>query len=387
MPFPKILCASFVMCFLAIGLNAQQAEPQQGGGGGQPNQTPQPAPQPTPQPRQPGNPTPQPTFPTEGSIAIRGRIIADTHNSFPQIEVRLETDGGPPVGFAYTDSSGEFYFQRTGLRLDSNLYVTVKMDGYKPYRERVEGIFDTNNFQSSVTIFLEREDVITVPKNGAAVVDLKQLRAKIPGKAVDEYEKALKESLKGNRGKAMEGIQRAIKMAPDFYEAQHSLGVQYFQMEKYDDAETALLRARDLSPKAPEVLMNLGSLYYRQGEGQSDAGHADEAASIFQKAVDVLEESIKRNPLSPAAHSYLGAALYKLASYERSESMLNRALEIDENQSDARLMLVNVYTRQARYDEALQSVNIFLTKNPKAPQRPALENIKAKIEKVLAEAK
>jgi len=216
---------------------------------------------------------------------------------------------------------------------------------------------------------------------------LKQLRTKIPGKAVDEYEKALKESAKGNRDKAIEGFQRAIKLAPDFYEAQHSLGVQFFQMEKYDDAETALLKARNLSPKAPEVLINLGSLYYRQGEAQSDAGHPSEAEEIFQKAVNVLEESIRNSPLSASAHSYLGAALYKLAAYERSESALKRALELDQNYSDARLMLINVYARQARYGEALESVNIFLAKNPKAPQRPALESIKAKLEKALAEAK
>src|SRR5204863_9908850 len=133
----------------------------------------------------------------------------------------------------------------------------------------IEGIFDSTNFQGSVTIFLERENVTVASKNGAAVVDLKQLRTKIPGKAVDEYEKALKESSKGNRAKAVEGLQRAIKLAPDFYEAQHSLGVQYLALQQYDDAETAFTRARDLSPKAAEPLVNLGMLEYQRGEAQA----------------------------------------------------------------------------------------------------------------------
>src|SRR6185436_17470676 len=111
------------------------------------------------------------------------------------------------------------------------------------------------------------------------VVDLKQLRAKIPGKAVDEYEKALKESSKGNRGKAVEGLQRAIKLAPEFYEAQHTLGIQYLALQKYEDAETAILRARDLSPKTAEPLINLGTLYYQRDETQNDAGHSEEAAA------------------------------------------------------------------------------------------------------------
>ena len=261
----------------------------------------------------------------------------------------------------------------------------MNIEGFKPYRERVYGGLGTGTFDGFVTIFLERESTVSVAaKGGASVVDLKQLRARIPGKAVDEYERALKESSKGNRAKAVEGLQRAIKLAPDFYEAQNTLGIQYLALQRYDDAESTLLRARDLSPKAAEPLINLGTLYYQRGETQSDAGRSEEAAATFQKAADVLEESIRRNPLSASAHSYFGAALYKLGSYDRAETVLNQALELDAEQHNARLMLVNVYTKSSRYSEALEQTNIFLAKNPKAPQRPALEKIKEQIEKALA---
>jgi tetratricopeptide (TPR) repeat protein len=327
----------------------------------------------------------QPSTINQNRLAIRGRIIAGPYNLDSAItEVRFETDGGQPVGFAYANSSGEFNFQQTGVNLDQNLYVVVNIDGFKPYRERVFGAFGMSGFDGFLTIFLERETKVAVPgKGGPAVVDLKQLRARIPGKAVDEYEKAMKESSKGNRGKAVEGLQRAIKLAPDFYEALNTLGVQYLALQKYDDAETAFLRARDLSPKASDPLTNLGSLYYQRAETQSDGGQADEASANFEKAADALEESIRRNPLFAPAHSYLGAALYKLGSYDEAETTLKRALDLDENQHNARLMLINVYTRSSRYKDALEQANIFLSKNPKAPQRPALENIKQQIEKVL----
>jgi tetratricopeptide (TPR) repeat protein len=299
-------------------------------------------------------------------------------------EVRFETDGRIPVGFAYADSSGEFRFTQNGIANDQNLYVVVNIEGFKPYRERIFGGFGLS-YDNFVTIFLERENESNGTANsGAAIVDLKQLRARIPGKAVDEYEKAMKESSKGNRSKAVEGLQRAIKLAPDFYEALNTLGAQYLALEKFDDAETVLLRARDLSPKASEPLINLGTLYYQRAEGHGDAGRSDQAVQTFEKAADVLEESIRRNPLSAPAHGYFGAALYKLGEYEDAESALNRALELDQNQHNARLMLINVYTRSARYENALEQTNIFLTKNPKSPQRPALENIKQQIEKAMA---
>lgn len=325
-------------------------------------------------------------MPSQEEVNIRGRIITGVHFSDTSIiEVRFETDGGQPIGFAYASSGGDFSFRKGGVSLDQSLFVVVNMEGFKPYRERLFGSFGRGGFDGFVNIFLEREtEVSKSGKGGAAVVDLKQLRAKIPGKAVDEYEKALKESSKGNRAKAVEGLQRAIKLAPDFYEAQHSLGIQYIALQKYEDAEGALLKARDLSPKNAEPLINLGTLYYQRGEEQNDAGHSDQAAATFQKATEFLEESIRRNPGTASGHGYLGAALYKLASYERAESTLKRALELDEDLDNARLMLVNVYTKSARFPEALEQINIFLKKNPKGPQSVALGSIKQQIEKALA---
>jgi tetratricopeptide (TPR) repeat protein len=370
--FRTIFAVCLVIVCATCLVHAQGGQAPQGG------QTPQ-TPQPTPQPPRPNvTPTPAPNQ----SLRIHGRIIAGPHGLDSAItEVRFETDGGQPVGFAFADSNGEFTFERNGMVPDQNVYAVVKVDGFKPYRERLFFSDFRGSFETSLTIFLEREPTVTVSGKDGTVVDLKQLRAKIPGKAVDEYENALKESSKGNRVKAAEGLERALKLAPDFYEAQHSLGIQYIGLEKYDQAEAALLRARDLSPKAAEPLINLGTLYYQIGESHSDAGRAEEAATTFKKAEDVLEESIRRNPLSSSAHFYLGATRYKMGSYEEAETSLKRALELNADEQNARLMLVNVYTKSARYNEALEQTNIFLAKNPKSPQRAALEAIKEKIEK------
>ena len=210
---------------------------------------------------------------------------------------------------------------------------------------------------------------------------LKQLQAKIPGKAVDEYKKALRESTAGNYGKAVERLERAVKLVGDYFEAQNNLGAQYLRLQRYREAEVAFERARDLNPGAAEPLVNLGTLYYQQGEIQADAGKAEEATDHFGKAVGFLEDAIRQNPLSASAHNTLGAALYKTASYERSESVLLRALELDSNLSEVQLMLVNVYAKQNRFDKALEQANLYLQKNPKGPQRPALEKIKEQLEK------
>src|SRR4051812_15404415 len=90
------------MGYALIGPAPARAQQGQAPQGGQ-TPAPQPQPQPTPQPRPPtNNPSPQPTAPTNQVeiINIRGRIITGAHAGMNTTEVRFETEGGQPIGFA-----------------------------------------------------------------------------------------------------------------------------------------------------------------------------------------------------------------------------------------------------------------------------------------------
>jgi tetratricopeptide (TPR) repeat protein len=347
---------------------------------GEQNPTP-PPPQPSPGPRPPTRVPDRPPANLETRITISGRLIANGRLPEQTIEVRLEGQTSERVGFAYTDGAGEFTFRGVSISPDQIYYLVANVEGFKPIRERLDYGRDLM-FSPRLTIFLE--SLVTVSSDaGGGVVGLKQLLAKIPDKAVDEYKKALKDSSAGNYKKAVERLELAVKLAPDFYEAQNNLGAQYLRSERFGEAEKAFQHARDLNPQAAEPHLNLGTLHYQQGELQGSAGKSEDAAANFAKAVTFLEEAIRRNPALGPAHQYLGAALYKTGSLERAESSLRRALEIDIKLSEAELILVNVYTRQNRFDEALQQIKSYLERNPKAPQRAPLERIKEQIEKVL----
>jgi Tfp pilus assembly protein PilF len=87
--------------------------------------------------------------------------------------------------------------------------------------------------------------------------------------------------------------------------------------------------------------------------------------------------------LSSAAYSNLGAAQYKIGEYDRARVSLSRALEIDDKEDNARLVLINVYAKSAHYDDALEEIGRFLARNPNAPQRASLESIQNQIQKLL----
>jgi Flp pilus assembly protein TadD len=327
--------------------------------------------------------TPTATTPNQTpTINIHGHVITGAHSGPSILEVRFETDGRQLIGFAYANTSGEFVFQKSEITVVSSLYVVVNLEGYAPYRERVinsgprPGAFD-----ATLSIFLEPEKTLDAVQSGdVPVVDANQSRTKVPAKAVDEYEKAMKDAAKGNPEKAVEGLQRAIRIAPDFYEALQSLGIQYIALQKFQEAEAALVRARNLSPNSGAPLINLGALYFKEGQLQSDAGHPDEAGALYAKAVDILNEAVRRSPASSTAYSNLGAALYKVGDYERARINLSRALEIDDHENGARLVLINVYVKAARYTVALVDVGRFLAMNPNAPERASLESIQNQIQ-------
>jgi tetratricopeptide (TPR) repeat protein len=329
--------------------------------------------------------TPAATTPNRTqTIDIHGHVITGTHSGPSILEVRFETDGSQIIGFAYANTSGEFFFQKSGITVVSSVYVVVNLEGYAPYRERVinsgpgPGAFD-----ATLSIFLEPAKTFDEAQGGnAPVVDANPPRTKIPGKAIDEYEKAMKEAANGNPAKAVEGLQRAVKIAPDFYDAQQSLGIQYTALQRFQEAEDALVRARNLSPNSGSPLINLGALYFKRGQVQSDAGHSEEAAALYSKAVGFLNEAVRKFP-SSAAYSNLGAALYKIGEYERARISLNRALEIDDNEDSASLVLINVYVKLARYDDALEEIGRYLARNPNSPQRASLESIQTQIQKLL----
>jgi tetratricopeptide (TPR) repeat protein len=312
-------------------------------------------------------------------MKIGGKLLANARLPQP-LAVRLEGQSSEQVAYAYVGEGGEFEFP--GLILDPNqlYYLIVNVDGFKPVHQTLN-IGRETVFAPRIMIFLEPEAADSGGNaRGGSVINVKRPAPKIPTKAIDEYNKARKESADGNYSKAAERLERALQLAPDYYEAQNSLGVQYLRTQRYRDAENAFERARNLNPEAGEPLMNLGSLYYQEGQTQS---RGEEAAATFQKAVGFLQEAIRKNPLSATAHQYLGAALYKTNSYEEAEPVLRRALELDSGLTEAEFVLLNVYTRQSRYTEALQQIDSFLKRNPKSAQRGPLENVRQQIETAL----
>jgi tetratricopeptide (TPR) repeat protein len=302
--------------------------------------------------------------------------------------VSLQRETGQIVHQTFTSSRGTFFLDGVSLFSVSNnnpYYLVINEDGYKPYRRRLQQL-DFRGGGSIVTVYLEPESpAVTAGRGGdgeVLTVDLRQLQAEIPGAALREYDASLEASESGNHDRAVLHLERAVDIAPDFYDAWIDLGGQYDHLGRYDDARYAYLEASEVNPAGALALLNLGALDYRQGEREQQE---DDARSFgtFSLAREWLEHAVELNPVSAEARFFLGATLYRLDSYAAAEDALQRALALDENHAQARFMLINVYTRQQRYGAALEHAVVFLRDNPDAPEREVIERVRTQLEEAL----
>ena len=243
--------------------------------------------------------------------------------------------------------------------------VVVTADGYEPVRWPV-ALGDMTRLVNASVMLKEKEKFGDVPSAD-----------KFPKKAVQDYEKAVDESRKGNTDRALKLLVSVIELAPDYYSAHNTLGTVYQKLNRYRDAEKEYKRAGELSPKSDEPLLNLGALYIQEADARASESPAD-AGKLVGQAREFLEQALKIKR-SAMAYYLLGTAQYRTSAFEQSEMNLNQALEIEPRMPAARLMLANLNMRQQKWAAALSHLDAYLTENPKAADRAQIQETRARV--------
>ena len=334
---------------------------------------------------------------------LSGQVFVDGRPIQQIVEVRLEAHNSSLIATAHTFGSSRFEFRGIALStIDESYYLTVKNPEFKELRHELyrQDFFSdsaspsTYHFGALIILNLER---IPSDKNaankrlaGSKTIDARQLKTVIPDEAQREYKMALENFATGDASVSIAHLEKAIALAPQYYDALNKLGSEYIKAGQYRKAENVLNRAQAINPNDPLPLINLGTLCFEESnriESATDGDPASRAAAVeasYRKAVEFFDKALLLNPLDPRTNFSLGTALYKAGSYERAESILTHALTLDDKMHDARLTLVNLYTRQKRHKDALKQLLTYLEANPGSPQRKQLEIIKAQIENALS---
>jgi tetratricopeptide (TPR) repeat protein len=340
------------------------------------------------------------SYSPKASAFISGKILADgspVRLVNQEIEVRLEKLDASLAGLGYTRGSYDFTIVSDTFDPNENYFLVIHNPEYKELRYPLDAssfsrrALEGDNFYKYNQIILL--DLVSVNPKGNTIVSRningQAIPSSIPETAVKEYSEAVEQIKQNNNAAAIAHLEKAVELAPNYFEFVNRLGVAYLKAGKYEQAEEMLVRASTLNPKDASSRINLGIIFVNQGEKQIASASSDPLIDLdlddqkiipgepsFRKAVVVLEEASKLDLSSTKINFYLGMADYYLGEYTKAEPLLQNALLLDRQMQDAQLTLINLYKQQKRYDAALQQIETYLATNPNTPQREQLEKIK-----------
>ncbi len=231
-------------------------------------------------------------------------------------------------------------------------------------------------------------------------------------------EKAVRDYLAGNRVAALDGLRRALALAPTDAEILNNLGSLLREERQVEEAIVCHHRALRLRPDFPEAHSNLGNALRDYGRLDEAAlcfeaalrlrpgfpaalvnygnvlrtlGRTDEALDCYRRAIAVAptlaeahnnlgtalkglgrwaeaaaayRAALGLDPQSAIAHYNLANVLKELGDGRQAESLLLRALELDPALPEAHLNLGNLRKDQGRLTEAMASYSRAVAARP-----------------------
>ncbi|HKQ06060.1 MAG TPA: tetratricopeptide repeat protein [Blastocatellia bacterium] len=359
--------------------------------------------------------------------------------SLPTHEIRftLESDAGRVETF-FSDSKGKFLLSRVlGMKSDAGYQLTVTSDGTS-YATTTTRFKEYGVYYISVFLLPLRRPA---PKP-AGVVDLAEFDVLAPDNAREVYQAAWRAYQNGQFDEAVRGLERALKIYPNYFRALNDLGVIYMRAGRLEPAAQMFERAMKVAPRVYHPRLNLALIQARRGKNREavtllepllkenptigDAHIAmadalvalrqtDEAEAHYRAALGVnkagqeaagdlhyklglllnqkqdykaaaaeLRLAAEALPDSPKIHLQLGGALLQMNELDGAERALLAAYRLGGAQmGGAQLMLGQVYFAEKKYPAARQAFRQYLIDVPQAPNRAEVEGVIEKINAAL----
>lgn len=299
---------------------------------------------------------------TGGNHSIHGRIRLPSDFPASSIRIKLESTNAVTLS-GFSDNQGAFFFNN----LEPGNY-TVIIDAGEEYEQIRETVTINRETLSSLSrtyslLFYLRAKNNQKTKAGVINASL----ARVPEAALDQFKKALKAIEKNNTKAAIERLNEAIRLYPQFAEAYAELGSLYLKTGEIDKASESLSRSLALNDKNLEAKLNYGIILLNKRK--------------MVEAEKTLSEVVKTVDSAPVARMYLGIALIGLNKIEEAEKQFKQAISIkdDADLAQAHRYLGGIYWSRKDYRAAADELEKYLTLAPKSPDA---EKIRATVKQL-----
>jgi len=302
-------------------------------------------------------------FGNGGQEKIQGRIYfpSGRRSDILTVKVTLESSYSERLS-VIADQNGSFIFQSL---TPGSYRVTVDAgEEYEVARETIvidqlsdpANVPSTSN-RSSVNKARTFNVLITLKLKNSERVPASVINAKtqgVPKPALEAFENSLSAASSGDHKKAVDELNRAIAIDPNFQGAFVELGVQYLKLSQAEKAVEALQTAVKLDPE--DIL------------GRRNLGIALLMINQVVGAETQLRYALAKKDSAPTTRLYLGITLIKLKRYGEALPELELAIKNGgQNLALAQRYLGGLYLSAGRTDEAIKSLERYLQLDPQAP--------------------
>ena len=295
---------------------------------------------------------------------VAGQIRA-ADGDFPthQLLVELRLRGGT-VNSTYADARGQFSF----AGLEPNLYhIVINDDDYSPVDELAP--VNPDNPNAVVMILLrpredkKNDDPLRTRASGSNpyLVNLADYNKRFPKSAIKEYKRGLDAEHNGDPDQAIAHYRGALTIAPDYYPAHNNLGSLYLGKKDFNSAEEQFRDAIRLRQDDAQAYFNLGNVLMQTGR--------------YPESETAVASGLQHSPNSAFGYFLKGCLAHRTGKDGEGEKDLRQALALDATMWQAHLQLVDLYLRQARRDDAISELQVFLKAFPSAPAAPKARDL------------
>jgi tetratricopeptide (TPR) repeat protein len=307
---------------------------------------------------------------TGGVNMIQGNIFLPGGRRLDKrAQVKLRSAIGGAEQYQLSDDSGAFTFRR----LSGGSY-TLTVDAGKEYETSVEtvDIVDAPRRRADAGMVVPVNVVLkarTTPvPAGTRTVDAST--GGVPDAARDLYKQAIESAAAGDKKKAIEQLNEALKLYPNFMTALNELGVQYMALKEWRKAAEALRAALKIGPEAFHPRLNYGIVLLQLKDDKA--------------AVTELQLAVQKDSSSAVAYLQFGRALINVGNYDGAEKALKQSISIGGAESaEAHRYLGAVYIEKHDGARAADELDAYLKLAPKAKDA---ERIRAIIKDLRSQA-
>lgn len=303
-------------------------------------------------------------------VEIRGQLRYPNGSPAFDVVVRLERQSGGYEGEVRTDRLGKFQFR--GL-VPIQYRINVRHPGFREVDREVNLVMQSSEYVQ-VTLIADSRAAAGAVATTTTGPDGLVVDSSVPPAARQEFDAgrlAVQDTARMEEG--LQHLQQAVKLYPNYLEAQLLLGTVYMDGQKWEPAEAALRQALKINPKTAHAYFALGEIYRRQKK--------------FAPAEKELLEGLKLDEKSVQGHLTLGRVYYDQNDLAKAGPHVGKALQLDPKLAEGHLLAGNILLKARQAENALAEFQAYLVLAPNGEFAPQARDLVAKIKQALANKK